>query len=474
MGLSSGFEKAVPTLPTRIDRITGNPKKEIGRFNRLDDDYEKVIYEIKPDQSVVKGTIVKRKNGTYEFDGEFKVGSDYKRAPLTEEEKKPIIAEFELERTDVTKTWPGQLAYLVPPSIPSAALVGCDDDFDGDGIPNAGDNCATISNPDQKDTAGNGVGDACRAIRLCDVDRNGTIDRLDTNYILGSIGPAATQDPRDADGDGQITAADARACVLRCVTPGCGVSVGAVASGGVLNGASFALAGTPGAAAAPGSLASIFGTLLAPDVSPAAESPLPQSLAGVAVLINNMPAPLFFVSPNQINAQVPWNALPAGAATGTADLILVRDGVPGPVVKFPLARVSPGIFTFRSGTGPAAVIHTDGALAQAPGAVPGVTSRPARPGDAIVIFATGLGPVDIPVPDGSNSMDQLRRTVVTPRVLIGRQPAEVLFSGLAPMFPGVNQVNVIVPGGIDTGGAVPIQIQSGDVITSAAVTIAVQ
>ena len=100
----------------------------------------------------------------------------------------------------------------------------CDDDADGDGIPNAADNCPSVFNPDQQDSVGDGVGDACRQPVMCDVDLNGQIDIDDISLILKARGLPAVQkppDPRDLDGDGLITANDARACVLRCTHPLC-------------------------------------------------------------------------------------------------------------------------------------------------------------------------------------------------------------------------------------------------------------
>ena len=76
--------------------------------------------------------------------------------------------------------------------------------------------------------------------------------------------------------------------------------------------------------------------------------------------------------------------------------------------------------------------------------------------------------------DGSSWFSAVVVNLVTPRVLIGGIEATVLFSGLAPEFVGVNQVNVVVPPEAPTGSAVPLQISVGGVITSSRVTIAIQ
>ncbi|MGH9658860.1 MAG: hypothetical protein ACRD96_09970, partial [Bryobacteraceae bacterium] len=103
-------------------------------------------------------------------------------------------------------------------------------------------------------------------------------------------------------------------------------------------------------------------------------------------------------------------------------------------------------------------------------------SQPARPGGVIILYANGLGPVDPPIATGATSGDgPLRFNTTTPQVLVGGQPAEVIFSGLAPQFTGVNQVNFIIPAaGIPLGDAVPVQIRVGDQITPVTVTIAIR
>jgi len=75
--------------------------------------------------------------------------------------------------------------------------------------------------------------------------------------------------------------------------------------------------------------------------------------------------------------------------------------------------------------------------------------------------------------NGAASLDALRTATTMPTVLIGGQPAQVVFAGLSPQFVGVNQINVAIPASTPTGNAVSLQISLGGVTTSAAVTIAV-
>jgi len=245
-----------------------------------------------------------------------------------------------------------------------------------------------------------------------------------------------------------------------------------VSSGGVLNGASFDTT----MPVTPGSLISIFGSNLAATTANADSIPLSTVLGNVSVTVNGIPAPLngvFHGSSNvdQINAQLPWNV-----QTGTAQIVVTNNGVPGPPQSFQVGPFSPGIFSVNFGTGQAIAINfPDGSLAAPVNSIPGLATRPAKIGDpnGMIILATGLGPVTPAVANGADTVDALRTTVNTPTVLVGGVPAQVTFSGLSPQFVGVNQVNVVLQPGTPTGDQVPLQIQMGGVTSTDKVTIAV-
>ncbi|HTS50314.1 MAG TPA: FG-GAP-like repeat-containing protein [Bryobacteraceae bacterium] len=231
---------------------------------------------------------------------------------------------------------------------------------------------------------------------------------------------------------------------------------------GAVNGASFAK-GQPLTA---GALVSVFGNGFASANAPAQSIPLPLNLGGVSVTVGGVPAPLQFVSSGQINLQVPWEI------TGsTADIVVTANGTALPAFHANIAPVVPGIFTTQSGVGQAIAINQDGSLAGPENSIPGLAVHPAKAGDVLQILATGLGAVSPPVADGANASDGLRNTAVMPTILIGGVAAPVSFSGLAPLFVGVNQINVTVPQ--VSPGVVPLQIQEGGITTSNQVTIAV-
>ncbi|MCL6505949.1 MAG: hypothetical protein K6T59_02895 [Bryobacteraceae bacterium] len=254
-----------------------------------------------------------------------------------------------------------------------------------------------------------------------------------------------------------------------------------VFDGGVVNAASFA----QGQPVAPGSLVSIFGSRFATSLLQADSIPLAVQLADVSVTFNNIPAPLIAVipegpnNPAQINAQLPWNVLPAGQTEGMATVVVQRGNDRSQPKQVPVGPFSPGIFAVNFGVGPAIAWFESpepkgGKLAAAPGSIPGLTTFRARAGDVLSLLATGLGEVDPPVATGNNSMDQLRWTKTKPEVLVGGVAAEVQFWGLSPQFVGVNQVVFTIPSNAPKGDAVPLQLRVGGITSTDRVTIAIE
>jgi uncharacterized protein (TIGR03437 family) len=245
-----------------------------------------------------------------------------------------------------------------------------------------------------------------------------------------------------------------------------------------LNGASFDKTGQP---IPPGALVSIFGDNLAAATASADSVPLSTTLSGVSVTFNGVSAPLKDVvhtsAFDQINAQVPWEALPAGATAGTAQVVVSRNGVASAPLPVTLGAAAPGIFTFPGGVGQAVAYgNSDGAIAAPSTAGLPFPSHPAKINDptSLVILATGLGPVDPPVKSGANANDgNLHRTTIQPQVLVGGVPAQVVYSGMTAQFVGVYQLNIVIAPGTPTGNAVPLQISMNGVTSRNDVTIAV-
>jgi uncharacterized protein (TIGR03437 family) len=236
----------------------------------------------------------------------------------------------------------------------------------------------------------------------------------------------------------------------------------------VLNGASFA-AGQP---VTGGSLISIFGTNLASGTASADTIPLSKSLGGVIVQFENgdtkIQAPILFVNSTQLNVQVPWGLVPAGASATVNVVVNSNGNLPSTHVQ--VGPFSPGVFASNGLA--VAVNFSDGTLAWPVGAVPGLTTHPAKPGDTLVVYATGLGAVDHTPADGENTGTDLATNLVTPQVMIGGVSAHVIFSGLSPQFVGVNQMNITVPN-VAPGDSLPLQILLGGITSPATTTIAV-
>ncbi|GEM_PF-2293208 len=251
----------------------------------------------------------------------------------------------------------------------------------------------------------------------------------------------------------------------------------------VENAASF----IKGQGVSPGSLVSIFGLNFTSTLLQAKSVPLPTSLADISVTFNGIPAPILAVAHDvdsnhndQINAQVPWNVIPFGSQTGTADVVVTVDGVASPKVTIPLAFAAPGLFYVATDTTgvarPAAYNNADYTLPLPLNvAFPPYTSRPAKVGDPnpVVLLATGLGLTTATPENGAVNPYKECETLRTPTVLVGGVPAQVIFSGLSPQFPGVYQLNIILQPGTPSGDAVPVQIQMNGITTTDSLKIAV-
>jgi uncharacterized protein (TIGR03437 family) len=233
----------------------------------------------------------------------------------------------------------------------------------------------------------------------------------------------------------------------------------AVPAGGIVNAASFA-AGVPVAA---GSLVSLFGTSLGPATGVLATGlPLPTLLANVKVTMNGIAAPLIYTSAGQINCQVPVEL----AGQSTAQVVVQNGTLPSPPVSLSLAPTGPGIFTATvNGRPQGAVLNKDFTL--------NTPANPARLGDIIQVFATGQGQVSNTPANGAPAPSSpLATTPAPPVVLIGGRQADIAFSGLAPGFVGLWQINAVVPATISAGDAVTVQIVYGNA-TSNITTIAI-
>jgi uncharacterized protein (TIGR03437 family) len=241
----------------------------------------------------------------------------------------------------------------------------------------------------------------------------------------------------------------------------------AINQGGTVNGASFVTGPV-----VPGSIVSVFGTGLALLQTSAGTPPLPTALGGSSIQFGGKAVPVFYVSPTQVNSQVPWELVGQTGAT----LSSLVGAVTGNSQTVSLASFGPGIFTIDStGKGQGAILVANTEVLAAPvGSVPGRLTRPTAQAEWISIFCTGLGPVTNQPATGAVALgNPLSITIATPTVSIGGVPATVSFSGLAPGFVGLYQIDAQIPAGAPTGNGVSVEVSIGGAISNSA-NIAIQ
>lgn len=213
-----------------------------------------------------------------------------------------------------------------------------------------------------------------------------------------------------------------------------------ISASAVVDAASF----LAGGAVAPGSYITLFGSGLSDSTGTQLGTRLPPGFRNVSVSFDvpsshiSAPGHIVFVSPTQVNVQVPWELQGQNAA----QVKVTIHYSPGNVITVPLSDYAPGFFEGTAGA--VAALDASYRIINA--------SNPAQRGQTVSLFANGLGPVNNQPASGDPAPSSpLATTKVQPNVTIGGQNAPVSFSGLAPGFAGLYQLNVTVPSGIGAG-----------------------
>jgi uncharacterized protein (TIGR03437 family) len=206
-------------------------------------------------------------------------------------------------------------------------------------------------------------------------------------------------------------------------------------------------------AAAPGGLITLYGSNLSPTNQATSQIPVPTALANSCITVNGQPIPLIFVSPGQINAQMPFQAV------GAETIVVHTPGGTSDNFNLTVQPTAPAVF--MSGVaGPQTNLPT---IIRAANGILATDSNPIKPNDVLVIYVTGLGQTNpagltgYPAP-GNPLASALAQTSVT----LGGMNLPVSYAGLAPGEVGVYQINVTVPGNIPTGLGLPLAISQGD------------
>jgi len=233
-----------------------------------------------------------------------------------------------------------------------------------------------------------------------------------------------------------------------------------ISQGGVVNNASFALHPAP---IAPGTIIAIFGTnmtaggVTVDDTSLGPDGKVVTTLGGASVKINGIAAPMLRAFPTQLVAQMPTEI----TSVGTASIEATVGDQTSAAVTFNTDALAPGIFAINAqGTGQGAVLLSNTNILAAPvGSISGRTTRPARRGEFITIFSTGLGQVTPAIATGALAASHT--TVASATVAIGDLTVNAAFSGLSPGFAGLYQVDVQLPANATLGASVPLRINIG-------------
>jgi len=207
-----------------------------------------------------------------------------------------------------------------------------------------------------------------------------------------------------------------------------------------------AVGATPNSAVAPGSIISIYGQGLAPNLEVGPVNPLSQALSGVTVTINDQILGLLFVSAGQINAQVP-----STLADGTYTLVVHNSGQADVSTTFTVARDAPGLFaqTINSQQYVLAM-HADGSLV--------TPDSPAAGGETISVLGTGFGPYNGTIVDGFFPPTPAPTLVDPVVVTAGGIDPVATWAGAAPGYAGVVLTQFQVPAGMPSGTSVPMKV----------------
>jgi uncharacterized protein (TIGR03437 family) len=208
-------------------------------------------------------------------------------------------------------------------------------------------------------------------------------------------------------------------------------------------------------AVAPGGLISIYGQNMSGANFAASQVPLTTGLGNSCIGVNGSPIPLLYVSPGQINAQLPFNT--AGNATLT---IHTPDGLSN---NYPLnvQPAAPSIFVANSGSETLGLVvrNTNGQIV--------TPTNPIHPKDGITIYLTGMGQTSPAIPAGAAApADPLSRVAQAPVITIAGMDLPVSYAGLAPGEVGVYQINATVPSSVLTGMSMPLTINQAGATTT--------
>jgi uncharacterized protein (TIGR03437 family) len=267
------------------------------------------------------------------------------------------------------------------------------------------------------------------------------------------------------DSQGNVFIADTGHNSIRKVTGAVptGGSVPTISANGVVNGASF----QPGIVA--NSWVTIQGTALAAKTDDWSNSivngALPKSLDGVSVSMGGKAAYVYYVSPGQLNVLAP------DVPEGPIDVTVTTGGGTSVVFSTTASTYGPAFFVWPGNQ--VVATRTDYSYAVKPGTFAGATTVAAKPGDVIVLWATGFGPTNPAAPTGvAVPSNQAYATSSLPSITIDNLPATIYGAALAPDSAGLYQIAIQVPPSLADGDW-PIQALIAGVLSPAGTILSV-
>jgi uncharacterized protein (TIGR03437 family) len=273
-----------------------------------------------------------------------------------------------------------------------------------------------------------------------------TIAGLGVQGYAGDGGPALLAEFNFPTGvtvsGGNVYVTDSSNDAIRLLTPA--PQGPQILSSGIVGASAFGGSNT----VAPGSWIEIYGTNLSTTTRSWGAGDFhginaPQSLDNVSVTIGGQTAFVSYVSPTQVNAQIP-----SGVGLGTQQVFVSNITNASSPAGVTIAPTMPGLLAPAQlnvgGKQYVAAFFSDGAYVLPPAAVPGLTSRQAKPGDTIVLYGVGFGPVS-PVQNAGQIVQLLNRLQTPVQMLFGQTAATLAYQGLAPGLVGLYQFNVVVP-----------------------------
>jgi uncharacterized protein (TIGR03437 family) len=213
---------------------------------------------------------------------------------------------------------------------------------------------------------------------------------------------------------------------------------------------------------AEGSIFVVKGTNLSASGLTQAAFPLPQSLANVSISVGGTAAYMIY-DYNQSGVNQLAALLPSTVAAGNYNLTVTNNGSTSAAFPITVVQRKPGIITQDSSGSGLAVVQDFISQSQldidrfTTGAISGITISPARPGQVLIAWLTGLGPVTGSENTASPGHDFLADNVDI-QVIVGGVSIKPLYAGRAPGLAGADQVNFILPGNVPTGCTVPFQV----------------